>query len=238
MVLILIELQIETKCKSSRKQVKLQHKKNLQEEIFPESFNGNCFACVTNNYTFCSPSSVCQINSTCDVNTTEVFTSKSGCPVNNSCSDFGLNGVGYIGEPSLMGGFQVNDSMVIQAPPNYPCAIALFNSKKEDLDVTITGFGVKSYATKISLPFKKTSYGQFNDDFRILPSDDVVMFYVGSVTGQSSFGGIIWTKHFNENSGVDINPTVPNKPTGSRSIYLKFLTSFTLLITLFTALNL
>ena len=102
-----------------------------------------------------------------------------------------------------MGGFEVNDSSSISAPANYPCAITLFNSKGEDLDVTITGFGVKSFATKITLPFEKTSYGQYKEDFRITPTDDVVMFYVGSVTGESSSGGIIWTKHFTPNT-IDI----------------------------------
>lgn len=110
-------------------------------------------ACITRNYTYCATSGRCISGvEICDIDTTS-YTNTTGCPVDSSCTDFGFNGVGYLGDTGIKGGFSVNDSSGINAPPGNPCAIALFNTKKLDLDVALTGLGVRSYMMKVTFPF-------------------------------------------------------------------------------------
>lgn len=87
-----------------------------------------------------------------------------------------------MGDTGVQGGFSVNDSSGIKAPVGNPCAIALFNSKNLDLDVSLTGLGVRSYVMKMTFPFEQTAYEQVKGDLRILPKDDVILLYVGSNT--------------------------------------------------------
>lgn len=140
-------------------------------------------ACITRNFTFCEKSGEClEANETCTDYST-AFTNTTGCPISTSCADFGLNGVGYLGDTKVKGGFGVNDSSGIKAPVGNPCAIALFNNKNLDLDISFTGLGVRSYVTKLTFPFEQSALEQVVGDLRILPSDDVVLLYVGSNTG-------------------------------------------------------
>lgn len=69
-------------------------------------------------------------------------------------------------------------------PNGNPCAIAIFNNKRMDLDVIITGYGVKAYSTKITLPFNRTELQLTNNTLRIEPNDNVVLLYIGSTTSK------------------------------------------------------
>ena len=100
-----------------------------------------------------------------------------------------------MGVTTIEGGFNANDSSGLSAPPGNPCAIALFNSAGLNLDLSLTGYGVRSYVSKITLPFNQSTYQQVEGDLRILPSDNVVLLYIGSKTNQEQLGGIVWTVH-------------------------------------------
>ena len=54
-----------------------------------------CFACVSNNYFYCSKSNSCIEDSTECKGT--VFDSTSPCQANDAC-EFGHNGVGFLGK--------------------------------------------------------------------------------------------------------------------------------------------
>jgi len=114
--------------------------------------------CISSGYVYCQSTANCVTDSSsCPVNST-AYTDITGCPVSSNCAGFGLNGIGYLGEPSLTGGFYGNDSSGLTAPPGNPCAIALFNFMGLNLDVSLTGYGVRSYVSKISLPYNQTVY--------------------------------------------------------------------------------
>eukprot|EP00347_Sterkiella_histriomuscorum_P007644 403348127 len=128
-------------------------------------------ACIIANYTYCPLTNYCvPYNSNCTAidNSTIQYSNTTGCPVISNCKDFGLQGIAYLGETGGdRGSYKVNDSASILAPHNNTCAIAFFNYKNLDLDVTITG---------------------------IQPKDQVTMLYLGSTTSKDQYSAIVWQK--------------------------------------------
>jgi hypothetical protein len=57
----------------------------------PARFNGTCFSCVKNNYSYCPSDNTCRLNST-GCNRT-AFDNATGCPVKEECKIHGLDNI-------------------------------------------------------------------------------------------------------------------------------------------------
>jgi hypothetical protein len=95
----------------------------------PSDYNSYCYACIFSGYRYCYDAQTCiALDASCPEYGLNM-TSSTGCPTNTTC-DFGVSGVGFLGEPDLnaTGGYSVNGSAIFTAPNNTPCVAAIVNN--------------------------------------------------------------------------------------------------------------
>eukprot|EP00347_Sterkiella_histriomuscorum_P016629 403352456 len=172
-------------------------------------FDGNCMKCVTQGYWYCMEFEACQpVNQTCARGVT--YNSTTGCPVHQGCP-FGANGIVYLGNKNVTGGYGADGSVAFNVTARYPCYLAIVNDKVEEITYNLVGNNMNVQMMNLQFPtsnFKHTSMN-LGKEYKMLKSDNITYLYIGSINDNQQLARLTWNTKTNtvitKNSGFLTN---------------------------------
>lgn len=105
-----------------------------------EDYDGFCYACIYNNYTYCTSDNRCINNSTSSCSSSGYsLTQTTGCPSASTCQ-FGVNGYGYFGSgDNQTGTYENSGAAAFTVPAGQPCVAAIVNTNNNNYNLRVIG---------------------------------------------------------------------------------------------------